>query len=65
MFYGRFSRETGRWIVECPPPSALVSVAKIEPKEKVEEIYGLPSGMRTAGQPEVAQSPEKVAVPAT
>jgi hypothetical protein len=31
MFYGRFSRTTGRWLVVCPSPSSLLAAAiKIE-----------------------------------
>jgi hypothetical protein len=38
MYYGRFSQDKRRWLIERPSPSDLLQAANIEPKDKIEEL---------------------------
>jgi hypothetical protein len=43
MFYGRLSREEGRWITICPSPSSLINSHISRPDYKFEELHRSPN----------------------
>ena len=47
MFYGRLSREEGRWITICPSPSSLINSHIARPDHKLEQPQRLPSGQNS------------------
>jgi len=42
MFYGRLSREEGRWIAVCPSPSSLINSHISRPDYKFEALRRAP-----------------------
>lgn len=41
MYYGRYSREAGRWITSWPLPSELIAHATIEPTFEIVRSSGV------------------------
>ena len=40
MYYGRYSRETRRWVLSWPRPSEIIAHAKIESEVQTDESEG-------------------------
>jgi len=58
MFYGRLSREEGRWITICPSPSSLINSHTARPEYKLEDSRRLTDEESSGpvSEPEIKQN---------